>query len=330
MSAVVEVEDLVKVFRVRKPADGRFGGLRRMIHPRYETREAVAGVSFSVEAGEIVGYIGPNGAGKSTTVKCLAGILRPTSGHVCLNGVVPWQQRAAAARQIGVVFGQKTALWWDVPLIDTLKLLRELYDVPRETFDRNLRLLDDVLGVGQLFHVPVRQLSLGQRVRADLAAALVHGPRILFLDEPTIGLDVSVKASIRTLLTRIARSTGVTVLLTTHDVGDIRRLCDRLLVIDHGRLIFEGSIEETILHFAPERHLIVELTSPPRCELSAPGVRVDASGDLRRVLAYHPNGLQPVDLMRLVMQAYEVRDFKFEEPDIEEIVRGIYDRSLGA
>jgi ABC-2 type transport system ATP-binding protein len=329
VTAVVEVEDLRKVFRVRKAPEGRFAGMRRMFHPQYELREAVAGVSFSIDRGEIVGYIGPNGAGKSTTVKCLTGILRPTSGRVYLNGLPPWRRRTATAQQIGVVFGQKTALWWDVPLLDTLELLKEIYDVPSETFARNLEQLDEILGVREFFHVPVRQLSLGQRVRADLTAALIHGPQILFLDEPTIGLDVSAKASIRTLLKRIAASRGVTILLTTHDVADIQRLCDRLFVIDHGQVIFEGSIGETIQHFAPERHLLVELLAPPRGELSLGNATVTKNGDLRRLISFEPNGLQPVDLIRMVMDTYEVRDFKFQEPDIEEIVRGIYDRSGG-
>jgi ABC-2 type transport system ATP-binding protein len=329
LTAVVEVEDLCKVFRVRKATEGRLAGMRRIVAPQQELRHAVAGVSFSIDRGEIVGYIGPNGAGKSTTVKCLTGILRPTSGHVSLNGLTPWRQRIATAQQIGVVFGQKTALWWDVPLLDTLKLLKEIYNVPTATFDRNVQQLDEILGVREFFHVPVRQLSLGQRVRADLTAALIHGPQILFLDEPTIGLDVSAKASIRTLLKRIAGSNGVTILLTTHDMADIQRLCDRLFVIDHGKVIFEGSIGETIRHFAPERHLIVELLTPARSELSLGHATVTTNGDLRRLISFEPNGLQPVDLIRTVMDTYEVRDFKFQEPDIEEIVRGIYDRSSG-
>ena len=230
-----------------------------MVNPEYEIVTAVNDISFQVGEGEIIGYIGPNGAGKSTTIKMLAGILVPTAGSMRVLGCVPHQQRTEHTRHIGVVFGQRTHLWWDVPVIDSLRLLRDIYKVPEAQYQRNLALFSDLLGLNEFQNVPVRQLSLGQRVRADIAAALLHDPAILFLDEPTIGVDVVSKDRLRTFIKEINAARKVTVLLTTHDMNEIEKMCRRVIIIDHGRLIYDGSIEAIRAQYGSQRVLAVDL-----------------------------------------------------------------------
>src|SRR5579885_2265217 len=244
METMIEAENLQKTFRVARRRPGLLGGIRSVVDPEVRIVEAVSDLSLRVERGEMVSLVGPNGAGKSTTIKMLTGILVPTSGHIRVAGLVPMHQRRALAARIGVVFGQRTQLWWDLPLIESLRLLRHVYRIPAERHQRNLDRLSDLLELGPFLDRPVRQLSLGQRMRGDLAAALLHEPRILFLDEPTIGLDVVAKHRIRDFLRRINRERGVTILLTTHDVGDIEQRCSRLVIIDHGRLLYDDALEK--------------------------------------------------------------------------------------
>jgi ABC-2 type transport system ATP-binding protein len=227
---MIEVEHLVKQFVVRR---GRFRRERHVVR-------AVDDISFRVERGELLGYLGPNGAGKSTTIKMLTGILVPTSGRVSVAGMTPSRQRIELAKRIGAMFGQRIQLWWDLPLVDSFELLRHIYKVPADRYRTNLARFRDVLELDPFLRTPVRQLSLGQRIRGELTAAMLHGPELLFLDEPTIGLDVVAKQRVRDFLVEINREDGVTVLLTTHDLGDIERLCERLLVIDHGSLIWDA------------------------------------------------------------------------------------------
>ncbi|MEA4882965.1 MAG: ATP-binding cassette domain-containing protein [Clostridia bacterium] len=244
--AAVVADELCKVYRspVRRP--GFWGSVRQLAAG--ETRDVIAvdGVSFGIGQGEFVGYIGPNGAGKSTTVKMLTGILHPTSGSVQVNGLSPSRAREQVAQQIGVVFGQRTQLWWDLPTIDSFEILAAMYDVAPADYRRFMGEFTDLLGLDEFLDTPVRRLSLGQRMRADIAAALIHRPRVLFLDEPTIGLDVMAKAQVRDFLARVNRDHGVTILLTTHDMRDIEELCRRVMVINHGKLMFDGSLESLI------------------------------------------------------------------------------------
>src|SRR6201997_1231503 len=237
---LIFVHDLCKNFRTFRRREGVWGSIQNLFVRDYRTVAAVDRVGFAIERGEMVGYIGPNGAGKSTTIKMLTGILVPTSGEIRINGYVPCRQRRQYVKTIGVVFGQRTQLWWDIAVIESFKLLRRIYDVSQRDFDARMEHFDAILGIRDYLHTPVRKLSLGERMRCDLAAALLHNPPLLFLDEPTIGLDVVAKDHIRQFLRAINRNFQTTVLLTTHDLDDIEELCRRLMIIDHGRVLYDG------------------------------------------------------------------------------------------
>jgi ABC-2 type transport system ATP-binding protein len=315
LSAVIELESVEKTFVVMR----RSGWLRRQ---RTEVH-AVAGISFEVPEGAIVGYIGPNGAGKSTTVKMLTGILTPTSGQIRVAGVDPQRKRIELTRRIGVVFGQRTQLWWDLPLRDSFELLRHVYRVPAPRHRENVDAFVDLLDLGPILDTPVRQLSLGQRMRGDLTAALLHDPEILFLDEPTIGLDVVSKAAVREFLLAINRERGTTVLLTTHDLADVERLCPRMLIIDHGKVIYDGSVETIKDRVGGERTLVVDLEeeAPPLQVDGAIVVKVDGP---RQWLRFSKEETTAARLVAAVAARAPLVDLAVEEPDIEEVVRRIY------
>lgn len=281
---------------------------------------AVDDVTFTVRAGEIVGYLGPNGAGKSSTMKMLTGILTPTSGTVRVAGLEPARRRTRLAAEIGVVFGQRTTLWWDLPLRDSLSLTRHLYRVPEREHAERLAELTELLELGPFLGTPVRQLSLGQRMRGDLTAALLHAPRLLVLDEPTIGLDVVSKSTIREFLLRTNAERGTTILITTHDLGDVERLCDRVMVIDHGRLAFDGDLPELRATVPVPRVLVVDLAAPvPRIEVpGAHTVRVEGP---RQWLELRDN---PARVIAEVARDHEVVDLTLREPDIETVVSSLY------
>ncbi|MGA8269212.1 MAG: ATP-binding cassette domain-containing protein, partial [Candidatus Acidiferrales bacterium] len=241
---LIQVRELSKHFRTYHRREGIWGGLQNLFVRDYKTVAAVDRVSFTIDRGEMVGYIGPNGAGKSTSIKMLTGILVPTSGEAVVNGFVPYRQRRRYVKTIGVVFGQRTQLWWDIAVIESFKLLRRIYDVSQSDFDARMELFNSILGIKDYLNTPVRKLSLGERMRCDLAAALLHNPPLLFLDEPTIGLDVVAKHHIREFLREINREFQTTVLLTTHGMDDIEELCRRILIIDHGKVLFDGELRE--------------------------------------------------------------------------------------
>jgi viologen exporter family transport system ATP-binding protein len=307
---MIEVEHLSKQFVVRR---GRFRRER-------VTVDAVKDISFHVERGELLGYLGPNGAGKSTTIKMLTGILVPSGGRVSVAGLDPSKRRIEVAKQIGAMFGQRVQLWWDLPLIDSFELLRHIYKVPAERYRTSLARFREVLDLDPFLHTPVRQLSLGQRIRGELTASMLHEPELLFLDEPTIGLDVVAKQRVRDFLIEINRERGVTVLLTTHDLGDIERLCKRLLVIDHGSLIWDGGIDELRERYGAERTLIVDLEEPEP-PLQIEGARVEKVDGPRQWLRFRGPA---ADLTARVAAATRLIDLQLTEPDIEEIVRRIY------
>ena len=298
----------------------------RLRRERREVR-AVDGISFRVEPGELVGYVGPNGAGKSTTVKMLTGILVPSKGRISVAGLEPSRRRIQLARRIGVVFGQRVQLWWDLPLRDSFELLRHIYRVPIDRWRANLDRFCEVLELEPFLATPVRQLSLGQRMRGELTAAMLHDPEILFLDEPTIGLDVVAKARVREFLAEINRERGVTVLLTTHDLADIERLCSRLLIIDHGRVIYDGTIERLIQRYGEERTLVVDLEEPaPPLELE--GARVVRVDGPRQWLRFRRDEVTAAQLTAAVASQASLLDLSVEEPDIEDVVRRIYTEGL--
>jgi ABC-2 type transport system ATP-binding protein len=313
--AIIRLEQVEKTFTTRVKR-GRMRRERRVVR-------AVDGVSFEVERGSIVGYVGPNGAGKSTTVKMLTGILVPSGGRISVAGLEPSRQRVQLARRIGVVFGQRVQLWWDLPLRDSFELLRHIYRVPDERWRANLDRFTEVLELAPFLETPVRQLSLGQRMRGELTAAMLHDPEILFLDEPTIGLDVVAKARVREFLAEVNRERGVTVLLTTHDLADIERLSSRLLIIDHGRVIHDGTIERLIADYGEERTLVVDLEEPAP-PLEVDGARVVRVEGPRQWLRFKRAEMSAAQLAAAVAERAALVDLSVEEPDIEEIVRKIY------
>jgi len=322
MPAIV-VEDLRKAYRIAVRHKGAFAGLRSFLRPRWRTVDALAGVSFTLERGELVGYIGPNGAGKSTTVKLLSGILVPDGGRCEVLGHVPWKERVAYVRRIGVVFGQRTQLWWDLPARDSFDLLRDIYRVPPADYRRALDELVTTLDLAPLLDVPVRQLSLGQRMRCDLAAALVHAPDILFLDEPTIGLDAVSKLAVRRFIRRVNQERGLTVILTTHDMDDIESLCSRVLVLANGRLLSDGPLEALRAKVTHERWLIVDLAASA-AELADPAAEVIRREGDRVTLRFDPAAVSTAELVGRVSARYPVRDLYVQNPPIEEIIARIY------
>ncbi|MBO0841952.1 MAG: ATP-binding cassette domain-containing protein [Nocardioides sp.] len=316
MTSLIEVDGLSREFTVRR-RNGRFRRSSTTVH-------AVQDLSFEVEAGEMVGYIGPNGAGKSTSIKMLTGILVPTSGHVRVAGLEPTRQRRELTRRIGVVFGQRTSLWWDLPLRDSYELLRRIYDIPEQTYRRNLEDHVALLELGDLLDTPVRQLSLGQRMRGDIAAALLHDPSILFLDEPTIGLDVVSKGRLREFLRSLNAERGTTLLLTTHDLQDIEALCDRVIVIDHGAAVFDGPLDRLRATGGSTRTLVVDLVdeAAPIVVEGACVVKVEGP---RQWLAF-PADASAAPLVAQVAAAYDVADLSIQEPEIEDVIRDLYSR----
>jgi ABC-2 type transport system ATP-binding protein len=317
--ALIEANELGKTFRVRR----RAGRLRR----RVEDVVAVSDVTFGIERGEMVGYIGPNGAGKSTTIKMLTGILVPSHGGVRVGGLDPSRKRTEVARNVGVVFGQRSQLWWDLPLLDSFELLRRVYRVEDAAYRATLAELVALLDLDELLAVPVRQLSLGQRMRGDIAASLLHDPAILYLDEPTIGLDVVSKARVRDFLAQRNAERGTTVLLTTHDLDDIERLCERVMIIDHGKLLFDGGLTEVTERLGEERQLVVDLAEEV-APLSIPGARVVSVDGHRQRFAFKRSETSAAAVISAVAAAAEIVELTIEEPDIESAIRRLYESGL--
>ncbi|MFI6107950.1 ATP-binding cassette domain-containing protein [Streptomyces sp. NPDC051310] len=316
MDDFIELDGVEKVFDVRRRVPGTLRREKRRVR-------AVDGISFRVPRGQMVGYIGPNGAGKSTTIKMLTGILTLSGGRLRVAGIDPSRERTRLARSIGVVFGQRTTLWWDLPLRDSYRLVHRMYRIPEARFRENLDRCVELLDLGELLNVPVRQLSLGQRMRGDIAAALLHDPEVLYLDEPTIGLDVISKAKVRDFLRELNAERGTTVLLTTHDLTDIEQLCRRVMVIDHGRLVYDGSLQGLHEVGAGERTLVVDLERelPP---IDAPdGARVVKVEGPRQWLAF-PAARSAAPLVARIAAQYPLVDLSVREPDIEAVISKMY------
>ncbi len=327
MQPIISVVNLHKEFRVFRHHRGALGALRNLFTRESRVVKAVDGVSFSIRRGELVGYLGPNGAGKSTTLKILTGILVPTSGEVRVSGRVPWKERKAHVARIGAVFGQRNILWWDLPVIESLDLLREIYKVPAGTYRRNLDYFREVLALDDFLHTPVRSLSLGQSMRANLAGALLHDPDIVFLDEPTIGLDVVAKDRIRQFIRHVNRERGATVILTTHDLSDVEKLCERVMMIDRGHLLFDGQLEELRQRFGGERELVVDLAEDYP-DVSVEGARVAGRDGLRVTYRFTRGAVTASTLIGRLSARYRLLDLSVREPEIEDTVRRIYEERL--
>ncbi|MGE5560339.1 MAG: ABC transporter ATP-binding protein [Chloroflexota bacterium] len=321
--ALIDVRELRKTYRVAKRRSGLLNAMKSLVSRDYRQVTALDGISFSIQPGEVVGYIGPNGAGKSTTVKILSGILVPDSGRCEIMGLVPWRDRLRHVRRIGVVFGQRSQLWWDIPVLDSFELLRDIYSVPAARFHETLGDLADRLALAELLEVPARQLSLGQRMRCEVAASLLHGPDLLFLDEPTIGLDAVSKLALRDFILQLNRDRGTTVILTTHDMDDVEALCSRVMVIGHGSLLHDGPLQGLRASYGGLRRLSVDFVSAPP-GLSLDGVQAVTLTGNHAEIAFDPDLISAADLIARLSRSYPVADLVVEHLPIEQIIANMY------
>ncbi len=326
--SIVHVRDLRKTFQAYHRRDGIWGAVRDLVSREYYSVHAVDGISFDIAEGELIGYIGPNGAGKSTSIKMLTGILKPTSGELSVLGFHPFAQRRQYTQQIGVVFGQRTQLWWDIAVKESFSLIARIYRVPPAQFAENLEMLIQVLDLRDLLDTPARKLSLGQRMRCDIAASLVHGPKVLFLDEPTIGLDAVAKDSIRSFLRHINRERKTTIVLTTHDLKEIEELCERIVVIDKGRILYDGSLDRVKDMPGLERMVTIDFQKDAPMEhlkqLFGDRVHFSVEGTRRVTGRYLPQTIPTGDLLKTLLSSFEVSDISASEPNIEEVIMKLY------
>ncbi|MCB0317837.1 MAG: ATP-binding cassette domain-containing protein [Bdellovibrionales bacterium] len=326
--SLLKVNELTKIFKTFKRREGLTGAVKDLFYRNYEPLIAVDHICFNVDEGEVIGFIGPNGAGKSTTIKMLTGILKSTAGEMQVLGFDPFKQRTAYTKHIGVVFGQRTQLWWDIAVIESLKLLGAVYGVPKDTFNQTLELLIDILDLKQILHTPVRKLSLGQRIRSDLAAALIHSPKILFLDEPTIGLDAVVKVKVRNFLREINKRFKTTMILTTHDLYEIEELCRRIIIIDKGNIIYDGELNSIKTLPGLARSITVdffgEIEIDKLTSLVGEGVNVKQIESSRAELSYIRRNTPTAELMKIIVENFKIADLELHDPNIEDIVMKIY------
>lgn len=327
MAEIIRVANLIKTFEIHQRRSGAFSTLRSFVAPIKRTVRAVDGIGFTVQPGELVGYLGPNGAGKSTTIKILTGLLVPTGGEVLSAGFVPWKERTSYVAQIGAVFGQRYTLWWDLPVSDSFDLLRDMYRIPKQRFETNLKLFRDLLEMDAFIESPVRSLSLGQRMRAELAGALLHEPKLVFLDEPTIGLDVVAKERIRDFIHHLNRERGTTVLLTTHDLTDIERLCERVMILDQGHILFDGALSRLVERFETGRQLVVTVAGES-VGTTVEGLPSPEVLDHQLVYTFDPHQIPAPEVIQRVTQHLDVIDLEVRRPDLEDTIRRIYEQRL--
>jgi ABC-2 type transport system ATP-binding protein len=324
---IISVKGLRKYFQVSKRQAGMGGALRSLFARQMITVRAVDGVSFDIQAGELVGYLGPNGAGKSTTLKMLTGLLVPTDGKLLINRRVPWRERKAHVATIGAVFGQRTTLWWDLPVIESLELLKHIYKIPTVRFRRNLGEFRELLELDAFLDTPVRSLSLGQRMRADICAAMLHDPVLIFLDEPTIGLDVVAKEKIRQFIRHANQERKTTVLLTTHDLSDVEKLCQRVMIIDRGRLLYDGDLDTLRRRFGGKRELVVDFAEEYP-SVVVEGAEIVARDGAQATYRFERGSVAASELIGRLSERYRIQDLQVREPDIEDTVRRIYEERL--
>ena len=325
----IEVKEVSKTFKVNKRSAGIPGMIANMFGPKFENKKAVDGISFDIESGEMVGFIGPNGAGKSTTIKMLSGILCPDSGSISVNSYVPYRQRKEYVAGIGVVFGQKSQLQWDLPVIDSFELLKAIYRIPEEMYKKNLKRYTDMLDMGGFINQPVRQLSLGQRMRSDIVASLLHSPKIVFFDEPTIGVDVIGKETIRSFIRELNEKDKITMIFTTHDMQDIEQTCKRILIIDKGSLLYDGSLQEIRNKYGTTRQLIAEFNEDTEVT-PIENVMIGDPKDRKRSFTFDNSVVDVNALMHEILGKYSIRDITVTEPEIETIIRKIYNKEVFA
>lgn len=326
--SIISVKELSKVFKKPQREEGLRGMIKALFSRKYDEVRAVDGISFDIEEGEIVGYIGANGAGKSTTIKMMCGILHPTSGSVTVGGLGFDKSRQQINKQMGVVFGQKTQLWWDIPLIETFKILKSIYEVSDEDYNERFEYLCDLLDLRPFLTQTVRSLSLGQRMRADFAAALIHSPKIVYLDEPTIGLDVLVKDKIRSAIKELNKKYNITVILTTHDMKDIEELCNRIIIIDKGKILYDGSLANIKYRFGNTKTVFI----PNNVRINEDELKQKFSGvvlesiDEKWAIKFSLNDVDLDDMLLYLINTYHIKDFKIDDISIEDITKQLYEK----
>jgi ABC-2 type transport system ATP-binding protein len=337
---LIHLKDLAKHFKILNRHEGLKGAVRDLFSGDYRTVKAVDGISFDIEPGEIVGYIGPNGAGKSTTIKMMTGILKPSSGVLQVNGLVPYDNRIRQAMIMGVVFGQRTQLWWDLPVIESFKILKEIYKVDQKMFDQHLGMFNDLVGLKALYTQQVRTLSLGQRMLCDITASFLHNPQVVFLDEPTIGLDISIKAKIRSVILELNRTRNTTIILTTHDLGDVEALCRRIIIIDKGKILYDGDIKRVNALFGAYRTLKLQIREYSEAKLNAlregidgrygdgHGITVAQTEEFWTDVTVDQARTKLADVLGFVMSEFPVADVRIVEISMENVVRKVYDGAL--
>lgn len=323
---MIDVVSLSKHYRVSKRGSGLTSAVKQFIHPTFETVRAIKDISFHIDPGEIVGYMGPNGAGKSTTIKVMSGILTPTSGTCMIDGKVPWESRKSHVANIGVVFGQRSQLWWDTPVVDSFKLLQAIYQIPNKIYLKTFEHLCETLDLKPLLTTPVRQLSLGQRMRCEIAASLIHQPKILFLDEPTIGLDATSKIAIRNFIKTINQERQVTVILTTHDTSDLEALCKRVMLIGRGEMLYDGSLKTLKETYMPMKTLKVKVGFSSNDFSQSLGLKFNWHSVDTQTLSCSFNAQETSvkELLDDISSGYEVLDLEILTPQVDEMVVNLY------
>ncbi len=332
MSNIIEIKNITKEFKVLNRREGLKGSLKDLFSRDYKIVRAVDNISMNIEQGEIVGYLGPNGAGKSTTIKMMTGILEPTSGEILVGGNVPYQNRTKNAQEIGVVFGQRSQLWWALPLIESFKILKDIYGVSEEDYNNMLALYQSLVDIEPLLHKPVRQMSLGQRTLSDILAAFLHNSKIVFLDEPTIGLDVSMKAKIRTLIHALNKEKNTTVILTTHDMGDVDALCRRIVIIDKGKMLYDNDILHLRGFFGSYRTLKIRIDGDlkQQAELiqnALPDFSVSVDDEWISILIDEEKA-KVMEILSQLQKSHQIRDMQLEEISTEEVIKKIYEEGV--
>ncbi len=322
---IISIKDVKKTFKTFEREEGLLAAFKSIVKRKHIIKEALKGISFDVEKGEILGFIGPNGAGKSTAIKAMTGVLYPDSGSINILGFIPWQNREEYVKHIGVIFGQKSQLWWDLPPVDAFYLLKEIYEVPEKLFKRRLNYMTKLLNVSDIYKTPVRNLSLGERMKCEVIAALLHNPKIVFLDEPTIGMDVIAKDTLRKFILEINKKHKTTFIVTTHDMGDIEKLCDRIIIINKGKIIYDGLLENIKKKYIKEKTISIkflEKTGP----IKLPGCKIlrESPYDIKIIVLLKKRHVE--DIVEYFLKNYKVADILIADPEIDEIIKQIYEQ----